>query len=168
MSMIGMSIFSLSAYAVANYDTYTPHSGYFNCYSENNEDYAGVYFVWDNSMMGEFNASNDTYEQDVVFYNYDGNAYATGASAYQTNLPEGYLDTQLSSFVLMANYRGPAKTKTRTINSLYIHTWASVEIESVTIVSTINQNGEIEYYIETKISDVKKTWQLPSNVAFNF
>ena len=95
VSIVGILLFVSYASAVANYDTYTPNSGYFSCYSQNNKNYAQVVFSWDSSMMSEFDSGFDTYEQDVVFYNYDGNAYATTASAYQTTLPEGYLDTQL-------------------------------------------------------------------------
>lgn len=45
--------------------------------------------------LHEFNNTDDTYEHQTLFYNYDGKAWSTSdAGYYQTNLPDPYLDTQ--------------------------------------------------------------------------
>ena len=85
----------VSALAAADFLTYTPYYGYLYFYTSNNERYTRINVKWNNAGIAEFNASNDTYEQELVFYNYDNTAYATSCSTYQTNVPDSYLDTQL-------------------------------------------------------------------------
>lgn len=49
---------------------------------------------WNEQGISEFNASNDTFEHDLIFYNYDDNAYATSITSYESELPDSYIDTQ--------------------------------------------------------------------------
>lgn len=75
--------------------TYTPSSGSISFSSSTaNGREAKVTFKWNTAGCSEFNDSNDTYEQELVFYNYDGKAYATSMRSYRTNLPNHYRDTR--------------------------------------------------------------------------
>lgn len=83
-----------TAYA-ADFLTYAPFYGYCYFSTSDGERYARITVKWNDAGIEEFDASNDTYEQELVFYNYDDTAYATTCSVYQTNIPDPYLDTQL-------------------------------------------------------------------------
>lgn len=72
-------------------------------YTSGSERYARIEVKWSSEGISEFNASNDTYEQELVFYNYDNKAYTTYCSAYQTNIPDPYLDTQIQDTPEEAN-----------------------------------------------------------------
>jgi len=91
--LVGM--FGVTAYAAENVLSYTPYYGYSYFYTSNSERYARINVKWNNAGITEFDSYNDTYEQELVFYNYDNTAYATTCSSYQTNIPDAYLDTQL-------------------------------------------------------------------------
>ncbi len=91
-----MFFLSTTVYASENALTYTPYYGNVYFYTSNNERYARINVRWNSAGLTEFNSSNDTYEQELVFYNYDNAAYALSCSSvYQTNIPNSYLDTQL-------------------------------------------------------------------------
>ena len=79
----------------ANYDTFTPYYGYVSTYSSNGVRYAYIETKWNSQGLTEFDSSIDTYEQQILFYNYDGTAYASSCSSYQSDLPSNYLDTQV-------------------------------------------------------------------------
>ena len=92
-----MSVFATISTARADeaFLTYTPSSGSINFSSSTaNGREAKATFKWNIAGCSEFNASNDTYEQELVFYNYDGKAYATSMRSYRTNLPNHYRDTR--------------------------------------------------------------------------
>lgn len=92
-----MSVFATisTAHADEAFLTYTPSSGSISFSSStSNGREANVKFKWNIAGCSEFNASNDTYEQELVFYNYDGKAYATSMRSYRTNLPNHYRDTR--------------------------------------------------------------------------
>ena len=77
-----------TAHAEEAFLTYTPSSGSLSFSSStSNGREAKVKFKWNIAGCSEFNESNDTYEQELVFYNYDGKAYATSMRSYRTNLP---------------------------------------------------------------------------------
>lgn len=88
LSCMLICLFPISALATADFLTYTPYYGYSYFYTSNSERYARINVKWNNAGIAEFNASNDTYEQELVFYNYDNTAYATSCSTYQTNVPD--------------------------------------------------------------------------------
>lgn len=88
-------LLGVTAYAAEDVLTYTPYYGFSYYYTSNSERYARINVKWNRAGITEFNSYNDTYEQELVFYNYDNTAYATTCSAYQTNIPNAYLDTQL-------------------------------------------------------------------------
>ncbi len=90
-----VSLLSVTAYAAEDFLTYTPYYGFSYFYTSNSERYARINVKWNRDGITEFNSYNDTYEQELVFYNYDNTAYATTCSSYQTNIPDAYLDTQL-------------------------------------------------------------------------
>lgn len=90
-----VSLLSVTAYAAEDFLTYTPYYGYSYFYTSNSERYARINVKWNRTGITEFDSYNDTYEQELVFYNYDNTAYATACSSYQTNIPDAYLDTQL-------------------------------------------------------------------------
>lgn len=90
-----VSLLGVTAYAAENVLSYTPYYGWTYFYTSNSERYARINVKWNRDGITEFNSYNDTYEQELVFYNYDNTAYATGCSSYQTNIPDAYLDTQL-------------------------------------------------------------------------
>lgn len=88
-----MSVFATISTARADeaFLTYTPSSGSINFSSSTaNGREAKATFKWNIAGCSEFNDSNDTYEQELVFYNYDGKAYATSMRSYRTNLPNHY------------------------------------------------------------------------------
>ena len=87
-------IISDYAFAAADYTTFTPHYGAISIYESGNYRYAYIFAKWNDTGITEFDASNDTYEQEVIFYNYDGNAYATTCTSFQSDLPSAYKDTQ--------------------------------------------------------------------------
>lgn len=87
-------IIPVYAFADADYTTFTPHYGRISTYESGNSRYAYIYGKWNNTGITEFDASNDTYEQEVIFYNYDGSAYATTCTSFQSDLPSAYKDTQ--------------------------------------------------------------------------
>lgn len=92
-----MSVFATISTARADeaFLTYTPSSGSINFSSSTaNGREAKATFKWNIAGCSEFNDSNDTYEQELVFYNYDGKAYATSMRSYRTNLPNHYSDTR--------------------------------------------------------------------------
>lgn len=94
------AIGSSTVYADVDHDTFTPYRGYLDLYEEEDDDdnevrYADFDIKWDNSdNISEFNSSTDTYEQEIIFYNYNDEAYATSYSSYQSDLPDAYADTQ--------------------------------------------------------------------------
>lgn len=90
-----VGLLGVTAYAAEDFLTYTPYYGYSYFYTANNERYARIDVKWNSAGIKEFNSYNDTYEQELVFYNYDNTAYATYCSTYQTNIPDPYMDTQL-------------------------------------------------------------------------
>lgn len=86
-----------AAHADAAFLTYTPYRGSISFSTSNSQNReATATFRWNRTGCTEFDSENDTYEQELVFYNYDGNAYATSmSSSYKTNLPQHYGDTRL-------------------------------------------------------------------------
>lgn len=92
--MIISSVLCVVASAASDYQTFTPYHGNAFIREYNSIKYATVRVKWNASGITEFNASNDTFEKDLVFYNYDGEAYATGCSSYESELPNTYWDTQ--------------------------------------------------------------------------
>lgn len=77
----------------ADYETFTPFYGSVYTYGSSPR-YASISVKWNANGITEFNAYNDTLEKDLVFYNYDRQAYATKCTSFQTELPNSYLDTQ--------------------------------------------------------------------------
>jgi hypothetical protein len=52
---------------------------------------------WKSSNLAAYNYTDDTYEHETIFYNYDGNAFATtfiNSNWWSSTLPDPYLDTQ--------------------------------------------------------------------------
>ena len=96
-------LLGVTAYAAEDVLTYTPYYGFSYYYTSNSERYARINVKWNRAGITEFNSYNDTYEQELVFYNYDNTAYATTCSAYQTNIPNAYLDTQLKLLVITSS-----------------------------------------------------------------
>lgn len=90
-----ISLLIVTVYADEDCLTYTPYYGYSRFYTSNGNKYARIDVKWNSTGITEFNSYNDTYEQELVFYNYDNSAYATSCSTYQTTIPDAYLDTQL-------------------------------------------------------------------------
>ncbi len=89
------SVLGVNVYAAENALSYTPYYGFSYFYSYSSERYARIDVKWNRDGIAEFDSYNDTYEQELVFYNYDNTAYATSCSSYQTTIPNSYLDTQL-------------------------------------------------------------------------
>lgn len=114
---------------------------------------------------GDYVESNDDtgYVSGGIYYPTDGRPYVKYSIADD---PLGF--KQLQSFLLVMQYRGPAKTRTRNIGSLYIHTWKAITISSVTVTLTPTQNGDMMYAIAATLSSEDKQWPLPSSVTFNF
>ncbi len=73
---------------------FTPYHG--NAYTRkyNGTKYATVRVKWNLQGITEFDSQTDTFEEDLIFYNYDHTAYATEISSYESELPDSYLDTQ--------------------------------------------------------------------------
>ena len=107
----------------ANYDTFTPYYGYVSTYSSNGVRYAYSETKWNSQGLTEFDSSIDTYEQQILFYNYDGTAYASSCSSYQSDLPSNYLDTQ----VLDGNSE----------YNIAVGTYSATSIEADTLYTTV-------------------------------
>ncbi len=59
--------------------------------------YTYQYSVWEPAGLTYYQASNDTYEHETIFYNYDNTAYATDifpGPSWGSTFPDSYLDTQ--------------------------------------------------------------------------
>lgn len=64
---------------------------------------------WRTGSKVEFDAVNDTYEHQTVFYNYDNAAFAKEPTGvWQTDLPDPYLDTQILNDSGVAGTSGEA------------------------------------------------------------
>lgn len=94
--LLTVLLFPISSFAEgdANGETYTPYKGHVLIGDDLDGRFASQDLYWSSHSLEEFDASNDTYEQEVIFYNYDGEAYATTATSYESDLPDTYLDTQ--------------------------------------------------------------------------
>lgn len=75
-------------------EQFVPYIGYSTINQDGMGRYSIQYMYWRSTSLGAFDSWNDTYEHETVFYNYDGSAYASRATSWQTNLPDPYLDTQ--------------------------------------------------------------------------
>lgn len=74
---------------------------------------------------------------------------------------------QLKAFILSAQYLGPQKNYTRQVKSVYTHTWATLTI-SVSINANIDTSLTPSAGITITPSIANKSWNLFSNVVFNF
>lgn len=93
--VILLSIMATTALAMDN-STFTPYLGHSVISSDSSGRYATERTYWRAGSLTAFQYSTDTYEHQVIFYNYDGTAYASGATSYVTNIPDPYLDTQFA------------------------------------------------------------------------
>ncbi|MDR3207226.1 MAG: hypothetical protein LBT60_02740 [Oscillospiraceae bacterium] len=84
----------IDTFAVAPLITFTPAAGTVYTYQSGDHRYAQLTAMWNSAGIAEFNATNDTYEHELIFYNYDNNAYATFCSSFTSSLPNAYADTQ--------------------------------------------------------------------------
>lgn len=79
-----------NTYAATDPSTFTPYQGTNKISSDSSGRYASYGLYWRSGGMSEFDSITDTYEHEIVFYNYDGTAYATSATSYQSALPDTY------------------------------------------------------------------------------
>lgn len=92
--VFALSCLTTTAYADAAFHSYTPYTGMVDIYQSGSNRYAEMYMKWNSNGLSEFNLTTDTYEHELIFYNYDDLAYASSILTYQTTLPSSYLDTQ--------------------------------------------------------------------------
>ena len=123
--------------------------------------------------------SDMTYVDSDMLVLYDDGEYG-GSSYYRLDdINDNYITyavkddplgtKELTSFLLTATYYGTSKTYTRNIYSKYIHTWASVGIESIGIEFSYSLIGQvISVFPKIELEDTNKSWKTASNVAFNF
>ena len=88
-----MSIFS-SSISAANCETFTPYYGDSVISSNSIGRYTIQDTYWRTGSLTEFNSSTDTFEHEVIFYNYNGSAYATTYDFWNSELPDSYIDVQ--------------------------------------------------------------------------
>jgi hypothetical protein len=69
-------------------EQFTPYKGQSNISEDSTSRYSKQLMYWRTGSLKEFDSWNDTYEHETIFYNYDGSAYATKPTSYQTNLPD--------------------------------------------------------------------------------
>lgn len=76
-------------------DQWSPYLGESDIYkTADGAHWSNQDMYWRSGSKVEFDAMNDTYEHQTVFYNYDNDAWALeDAGYYQTDLPDPYLDT---------------------------------------------------------------------------
>lgn len=116
--------FAAPAMAGEDYTKYTPHAGRVRFFERNNAKYARIEVTWDSTGLSGYSGKNATYEQELVFYNYDGKAYATRCAAYQTDVPNPYLDTQFLDNKNEANLAiGTYKAKELKANRRYYYSY---------------------------------------------
>ncbi|MBQ2758203.1 MAG: hypothetical protein IKJ88_08305 [Clostridia bacterium] len=90
-----LSFFCVIIANAASYNTYSPYFGFcsFGDFDEVNGTGGCMLLEWNSVGLTEFDSSTDTYEQELLFYDYDDNAYATSNRIYHTDLPNPYFDT---------------------------------------------------------------------------
>ena len=90
--------FAYDIYGSASYNTWSPREGYswvVDVGGGRGWSYQDLY--WDtasrhSTLTYEWNGTS-AYEHEIIFYNYDGGGYASGATLHNTNLPAtNYLD----------------------------------------------------------------------------
>lgn len=90
---------SFPIFLIANatcYSSFSPYFGFCTFVDDEELGYGcAMLLEWNNEGVVEFDSSTDTYEQELIFYNYDGNAFATSNRIYETDLPNSYFDTSL-------------------------------------------------------------------------
>lgn len=114
--------------------------------------------------------------QMITLYN-DGEQGEAGIHSHPDNGGENFIKyvvqddplglKQLSNFVLFAQYYGPAKNYSRTVHSVYTHTWATVDID-VEVSLNVDTNHGLGGGIAITPSVEEKSWNLFSNVTFLF
>jgi hypothetical protein len=100
-SFLGTAALAYDIYGSAPYYNWSPRQGYVQVVSMNDgtPGHAWAYqdFYWDtasrhSTLTYEWNGTS-AYEHEIIFYNYDGNGYASGATTFNSNLPSTtYLD----------------------------------------------------------------------------
>lgn len=82
-----------TAFASTNPEQWSPYLGESNNYTSGGTRYTTQDMYWRTGSVVEFEALNDTFEQQIIYYDYDNSAWATEGKALQSNLPDNYLDT---------------------------------------------------------------------------
>ena len=103
-SILATAALAYDIYGSASYNTWSPYDGYTQVVSMNDGtpghawSYQDMY--WDSAnrhstLTYEWNGTS-AYEHEIIFYNYDNNGYASGATTFNSNLPStSYLDPGL-------------------------------------------------------------------------
>ena len=92
--VLSILIFGVATFAASDYQTFTPYHGNVYTRISNGTKYATIRVKWNEKGIKEFDSAKDTFEQDLIFYNYDNTAFASSISSYESELPNTYVDTQ--------------------------------------------------------------------------
>lgn len=83
-------------------EKFVPFRGESHIIEDATSRYTLQYSAWNDAGKEAYTSLNDTYEHETIFYNYDGNAYATTTlsntkgTGWDTSFPDPYLDTQFA------------------------------------------------------------------------